>query len=314
MDAVHNAVAGSVSSTLVSDSTNASDQAIRLTYAGGDIALFFIKGVAQNLSAHSDNDTDKGELKFKVKVVAAPNANVTIKIEAGANVYEHRIDSKLKNLTVGQWSDMTVPLKPFVDNGVSLSQITVPFALVSYGSLTVEISDIKWEGGTGVTDGPTDPNAYTITPYGAGSISDTINPNSWDCTIDHGNWIHSAGVVNPGVGSCSPIGQPTPLKPQVVDALADAPIPTHKWWGSISFLGEMTIGDPSKAAYITPDPVYARISNKGVRVMGIPNGLAAFSPTGLSRFGYDVPDPFNEVFDGIAVANSDYNEMEGYLK
>ena len=133
-------------------------------------------------------------------------------------------------------------------------------------------------------------------------------------SIDHGFWIHSAGVVSPGVSSCDPIGEPSPISPKVVDELEDEPTPTHKWWGSIPFHGEMTIGDPNKAAYITPDPVYARISNKGVRVLGIPNGMRVNNPGGLTNLAYSIPDPFAEVFDGIAVGNSEHSELRGFLK
>ncbi len=41
-------------------------------------------------------------------------------------------------------------------------------------------------------------------------------------------------------------------------------------WGSIPFLGEMTIGDANDPAYLTPDPIRVRVSNKGARLMGIP--------------------------------------------
>ena len=45
-----------------------------------------------------------------------------------------------------------------------------------------------------------------ILPFGAGSISDTINPAGYGCVVDFGNWIHSAGVVQPGIGGCDPDG------------------------------------------------------------------------------------------------------------
>lgn len=155
-----------------------------------------------------------------------------------------------------------------------------------------------------------DSSTYNITAYGAGSISDGINPASYGCVYDYGNWIYNAGIVEPGVSGCDPIGAPTYRTPQVIGEAASVPTPTHKWWGSVSFLGEMTIGDPGSAGYITPDPITARISNKGVRIMGIPNGLNAQG----NQFIYSVPDPFSEVFDGIAVANSEYSNLEGYLK
>ena len=88
------------------------------------------------------------------------------------------------------------------------------------------------------------------------------------------------------------------------------PTPTHKWWGSIPFLGEMTIGDANDAAYITPDPMTARVTNRGFRVMGIPSGLAAAG----DGFSYQIPDPFNEVFDGVAIGNTNFANMDAYLK
>jgi endo-1,3(4)-beta-glucanase len=69
--------------------------------------------------------------------------------------------------------------------------------------------------------------------YGAGNISDTINPASYKCVVDHGTWIHNAGVVQPGVSGCNPIGAPTPLTPQLVSPAADGLTMTHRWWGSL---------------------------------------------------------------------------------
>jgi hypothetical protein len=156
---------------------------------------------------------------------------------------------------------------------------------------------------------------YTITAYGAGSISDTINPASYRCVVDNGNWIYNAGVVEPAIQACDaatgiPTGTPTPLLPQLTGPAANSPTPTHKWWGSIPFLGEMSVGNPADAAYITPDPMMARITNRGVRVMGIPSGL---KPS-VNGFGYPVPAPFDEVSDGIAIGNTDFANMDAYLK
>ncbi len=156
---------------------------------------------------------------------------------------------------------------------------------------------------------PDNPATYTLTSFGAGNIADSINPAGYGCAYDYGHWIYNAGVVEPGVSSCDPIGTPTKRHPQLIGAITEQPVPTHKWWGSVSFHGEMTIGDPDSAAYITPDPITARISNAGVRIMGIPNGLGASN----NGYLYQVPDPFNEVFDGIAVANSDYTDLDAYV-
>lgn len=149
-----------------------------------------------------------------------------------------------------------------------------------------------------------------ILNYGAGNISDTINPAGWKCTVDHGNWIHNAGVVKPGVSSCSPIGAPTPIYPQKVAPATTKPTMTHRWWGSIPFMGEMRVGSPTDSGYITPDPITARITERGVRILGIPGGLR----TGTNDTLYSIPDPFSEVFDGIAVGNSSYSNLDAFLK
>ena len=85
---------------------------------------------------------------------------------------------------------------------------------------------------------------------------------------------------------------------------------THRWWGSVSFLGEMRTGRPADAAYITPDPINARITERGVRLGSIPAGLRADA----GGFLYPIPDPFAEVFDGIAIGNSEFADLEGRLK
>ncbi|MDZ4261283.1 MAG: glucan 1,3-beta-glucanase, partial [Pseudomonadota bacterium] len=149
-----------------------------------------------------------------------------------------------------------------------------------------------------------------ILNYGAGNISDTINTAGWKCTVDHGNWIHNAGVVKPGVSSCNPIGTPTQLYPQEVSPASTKPTMTHRWWGSIPFMGEMRVGASTDSGYITPDPITARITERGVRILGIPTGLR----TGTNETLYSIPDPFSEVFDGIAVGNSSYSNLDAFLK
>ena len=217
---------------------------------------------------------------------------------------------------------------PFTDPGASATDtVDGSVAVVTTGSVGTEVgtytltytaTDVAGNSATAsrtviVAAPPT--GGYTITAYGAGSISDTINPASYRCVVDNGNWIYNAGVVAPAIPGCNattgiPTGTPTPLYPQLTGPAANNPTPTHKWWGSIPFLGEMTVGDPVDAAYITPDPINARISNRGVRVMGIPSGLTA----SVNGFAYPIPDPFSEVFDGVAIGNTNFANMDAYLK
>lgn len=143
-----------------------------------------------------------------------------------------------------------------------------------------------------------------FTPYGAGNISHVINPASYHCD---NNQILNAGVVEPKVTDCH---SPVRLKPQRVGPAADKPAMTHRWWGSVAFHGEMAIDNPNHAGYITPDPITARISERGARILGIPNGLRA----GEKEYTYRIPEPYREVFDGIAVGHSAHSSLEAYVK
>lgn len=155
--------------------------------------------------------------------------------------------------------------------------------------------------------------AATI-PVGQGSIADRPNPEGYTCTIDHGTWIHNAGVVEPAIDGCDtdnkPIGTPTRLHPRLTGPALDQPTGTHRWWGSVAFYGEMPVGDASKAGYITPDPITARLTERGFRLLGIPNGLRYQNGNSVI---YPVPDPFSEVFDGLAIANSRHTHMDAHL-
>jgi endoglucanase Acf2/chitodextrinase len=157
-----------------------------------------------------------------------------------------------------------------------------------------------------------------ILPFGAGSISDTINPAGYGCVVDFGNWIHSAGVVQPGVAGCDPtgdpngvpIGNPTKIYPQLVGPAASARTATHRWWGMVPFYGEGQVGG-SGAGYLTADPMMARVTNRGIRVLGIPNGLKV---TTANQFLYPIPNPSGEVFDGIAIGNTQYSNLNAYMR
>lgn len=142
------------------------------------------------------------------------------------------------------------------------------------------------------------------TSHGAGNISHVVNPASHQCEAGR---ILNAGVVEPEVTACD---QPVRLLPQRVGPAAEKPAMTHRWWGSVSFHGEMAIDNPKQAGYITPDPITARISDRGVRIMGIPSGLRA----GEKEYAYRIPEPFREVFDGMAIGHSGKESLDAYLK
>ncbi|OEE60233.1 hypothetical protein A1OK_11895, partial [Enterovibrio norvegicus FF-454] len=290
---------GSKSSINTTPSDTTYERAIQVTSGTGYGVPYAELAWGNNDAANAIDASAYNQLRFKVKTTFATQVEVSIQ---GVNSSEDKKAYALNSGTAlsNSWIEMQIPFPAFND----LTWIGLQFS----GNGTVLVTDVYLEQAEG--NGSGYEGDYKITSYGAGSISDTFNPEGYGCAEDHGFWVFNAGVVKPGVESCSNIGTPTQIFPQLVPELSDQPVPTHKWWGSVSFLGEMRIGDPNGAGYITPDPVSARISERGFRMLGIPSGLRG----AVDKFEYTVPAPFDEVFDGIAIANSQFSDMEGYLK
>ena len=75
------------------------------------------------------------------------------------------------------------------------------------------------------------PVNYNLMHFGKGNVSDTINPASYRCVFDFGNFIFNAGVVKPPIADCNtetgiPTGDPTALLPQVTGAAANQVLAT----------------------------------------------------------------------------------------
>lgn len=171
------------------------------------------------------------------------------------------------------------------------------------------------------TTGPTE-----YLSFGAGNVATSYNPAGFRCKQDHGSWILHAGVTL-RTEKCTSDGQPTAPRqsrpPQVTGPAASEKVVAHRWWGSLTFFGESTVSnepnpkdsavtsDVHDAAYITPDPVFARLTNRGVRIMNLPAGLQT---TDENNFLYANPSLTAEVFDGVAIGNSIHSEMDAYLK
>ena len=276
--------------------------------AAGNLAGVFI---AANAPVDASGFAN-GSVVFDVKVIGG-DSNITMKLDCF-----FPCTSGDQNLGVrGEtgWETVEVPFATLAAGGLDLANVNTGIVIwaTNATSTVFRIDNVRFTGFD--ASGPPPFGDYTITAYGAGSISDTINPASYRCVVDFGNWIYNAGVVEPAIDACNastgiPTGTPTPRHPQLTGPAAGGPTPTHKWWGSIPFLGEMTIGDPNDAAYITPDPITARITQRGFRAMGIPSGLAAAG----DGFLYSIPEPFSEVFDGVAIGNTAFANMDAYLQ
>jgi len=297
----------SINWQLVADNDRGDVLQVQHSAAGNLAGLFIATNIPLDVSGFFG-----GSVVFDIKVVSGDN-NITMKLDCVFPCTSG--DQALGSKGASGWETVEVPFATLVSGGLDLANVNTGIVIWATGatSTVFQLDNVRFTGFDDSNPPPT--GNYAITTYGAGSISDTINPASYRCVVDFGNWIYNAGVVEPAIPACNsttgiPTGTPTPRYPQLIGPAATKPTPTHKWWGSIPFLGEMTVGDPNDAAYITPDPITARITDRGVRVMGIPSGLASTS----DGFLYSIPDPFNEVFDGVAIGNTGFSNMDAYLK
>ena len=277
-----------------------------------DFAGLFVK-TAQPLDLTAFAD---GALLFELRTVSGDD-QFTLKLDC---VFPCTSDNKdIVFPITNSWQTITVPLAELQQAGLNLSQVDTGIVIwaTAHQNTTFQVDDVRftksYENESSITIDPNTPSVdYTLTNFGAGTIADIINPASYKCVFDFGNWIYNAGVVAPAIADCitatgTPIGEPTPLFPHVTGPAETKPLASHRWWGSVSFMGEMTNGDPNSAGFITPDPITARISNTGFRMLGIPAGLSVRG----NDFGNLIPDPFSEVFDGIAISNSAYSNLQG---
>lgn len=263
----------------------------------------------------------EGSINFDIKVISG-DPNITFKLDC---IYPCTSgDVPLGAQPVGEWVTISYPLAQLQASNLNLGAINTGIVIWAsqyvdtvfaidnvYFSTSAENAVVPEPNPSPEGPGFTD---FTALNFGAGHVSDTINPASYRCVVDYGNWIFNAGVVEPAIAGCDadtriPQGSPTPLFPHISGPAAEQPLASGRWWGSVSFLGEMEIGNPNAAAYITPDPITARITNKGVRMMGLPSGVRVLG----NDFLYQIPDPFSEVMDGMAVANSQYTNLDASL-
>ena len=294
---------------------------LRIAHAtNNQLAGFFIKTTNPvNLSNYA-----QGALLFDIRLVSG-DPRITMKLDC---VYPCTSGNQTLNEDITTtWATKMVPLAELQSAGLDLSKVDTGIVIWATGhnNTVFELANIRFvetapdlPSAIGEnTSNPSQPNEQVIIEplrFGKGTVADRINPASFRCVFDYGNWIYSAGVTLPGIDGCdtatqTPIGQPSYRQTQVTGPAAEQPFAAHRWWGSVSFLGEMQLGSPSDAAYITPDPITARIHNTGVRMMGIPTGLQ-FTGDG---FHYPIPDPFSEVFDGLAITHATASNLDAKM-
>jgi endoglucanase Acf2 len=276
-------------------------------------------GIANmDLSLYPLSFADGGSISFTGAVPSGGSVNVQFKFEFNSHP-DTEPSYSTAFTTISGSADQTYTIQ-IPSQGIKTFSNLIFY--IQERNTAVKIADLMIttttdpDAGNGV-DAPDD---YNTLSYGAGSIGDAIYTSNHRCKSDYGYWVENAGVISTSSAvqalGCNqstgiPTGNITKLYPQLTGPAASKPTQTHKWWGSISFLGEMTVGDYDDSAYITPDPISARINNKGARVGGIPSGLRVTNP---GQYYYPIGDHAAEVFDGIAVGNSAYSNLEAFTK
>ena len=281
--------------------------ALQVTHEGSGVlaGLFIAATKPVDISGFSN-----GSLQFDIRVVSG-DPNISVKLDCVWPCSSG--EQELGKRGAGAWETVSIPMTQFINGGLDTTRVDtaiVIWATARQGTQYL-LNNIKLVGFEENIDPPPPSVPHTLSRLGLGSYSDTIHPSSYRCVIDYGNWIYNAGVVEPGIEGCleetkTPVGIPRPKIPQKAGSALQKHTMSHRWWGSIPFVGEMRTGDPNGAGYITPDPFLARLSEKGARLMALPSSMRgdAFG------FGYTVPDPFSEVFDGIAIANTEHSNMD----
>ena len=283
---------------------------LQVTHANNQnlAGLFFASSAAVDLNGYVN-----GHIEFDINVVSG-DAEITMKLDCFYPCTSG--DQPLGEKGANGWEAVSIPMSQLRAAGLNLSEVNTGLVVwaSNFQDTVFQIDNVRFTGFDADAEPPVTPPVtvpFTLTEMGLGSYSDTINPASYRCVYDYGNWIYNAGVVEPGIPFCdtatgTPQGDPTPKYPQLAGAAENKHTMTHRWWGSVSFIGEMRIGDPNGAGYITPDPIMARLTERGARFMGIPPGIGAND----GGFGYDMPDPFAEVVDGAAIANTAHSNMD----
>lgn len=190
----------------------------------------------------------QGELTFDINLIGPGEVSqFYIKLESGAAT-SGAVPIQGISIQTG-WQTVSIPVSTLTASGaLQLSGITAPLVFFPGfqrgAGLRYQIDAARFTGLSG-GEPPTGPGAgtdidYELLVFGAGNVADRINPASYRCVSDYGNWIYNAGVVEPGIAGCdiasqTPIGVPTPRIPQLVEPASLKPTATHRWLGVSAF-------------------------------------------------------------------------------
>lgn len=114
----------------------------RITWSGKETGQVFLKDESQRHDL--TGMLAKGSaIKLDLRVDAKPTAEVFARMDCGYPcVGALPIESRLENMTEGEWTSLSIDLQCFADAGVDLSKVDTPLALVTDGELTLSFSNI----------------------------------------------------------------------------------------------------------------------------------------------------------------------------
>ena len=150
-------------------------------------------------------------------------------------------DQHLGTRGTNGWETVVIPMQNLIAAGLDTSKVDTGIVIwaTETTSTVFQIDNVRFTGFDEDAEPPVTPPVtvpFNLTQMGLGSYSDTINPASYRCVYDYGNWIYNAGVVEPGIPFCdtatgTPQGDPTPMYPHLAGAAANKHTMTHRWWG-----------------------------------------------------------------------------------
>ncbi|MCJ2376285.1 exo 1,3/1,4-beta-D-glucan glucohydrolase [Vibrio sp. ZSDZ34] len=122
--------------------------AVELVFKGVFAAAYIqtTDGGVENLDGYS---SDKGALSFEVKVTEAPTKPVYLALQKwienklSDDVVTVDITSELLK-AVGEFKEVSVPARLFVEQGVDLARLDTPFMLFTEGQLKTVVANVQW--------------------------------------------------------------------------------------------------------------------------------------------------------------------------
>ena len=161
------------------------------------------KTVGQDLSPYANSEAS---LIFRVKVNEAP-ASTTVNLGMHC-VYpclgELNIASLLSDLTLDEWTELSIPLQCFLDDGLDITNVNTPFLIFSDDTMDLSIEEVRWEPWTaGATPDcssiiPTEPapTITTATDIYIDGITDAdlfAQPGTWAANTD--TWAEDPSYI-----------------------------------------------------------------------------------------------------------------------